>query len=54
MRRVDEYKQHAKDCREVAARTTHPQDKVALEVLAKDWDKIAALRKRDLEDADDS
>jgi hypothetical protein len=54
MRKVDEYKQHAKYCRELAVRTPQPQDKAALENLAKAWDRVAALRKGDLEDLDES
>ena len=51
MRRVEEYKQHAKDCRALAARNMCPDDKVILEEIAKTWDKVATLRKRDLEEA---
>ena len=51
MRRVTEYKQHAEDCRALAARMTRPEDKVVLEQIAKAWDKIAALRERDLEES---
>jgi hypothetical protein len=32
---------------------TQPDDKVILEEIAKAWDKVAILRKRDLDEADD-
>jgi hypothetical protein len=52
MHRVNDFKEHAKACRALAARTTQPDDKVLLEEIAKAWDKIAFLRKRDLEEDD--
>ena len=51
MRRVAEYKQHAKDCRALAESSVRPDDKVVFEEIAKAWDKIAALRERDLEES---
>ena len=53
MRRLDEYKQHAKDCRALAAKVTRSDDKLALEEIAKAWEKVAALRERDLHEADE-
>jgi len=53
MRRVTEYKQHAKDCRARAASSVRSDDKVVLEKISKIWDKIAALRERDLEEPDE-
>ena len=58
MRKIEEYqqhaKQHAKHCRALAARTTtRPEDKVTLEEIAKAWEKVAALRERDLHEADE-
>ena len=53
MRRVTEYKQHAEDCRALAARMTRPEDKVVLEQIAKAWDKVAVLREHDLHQADE-
>jgi len=53
MRKVEDYKEHAKACRALAKRTTQQDDKVTLEEIAKAWDKIAALRKADLEPADE-
>ena len=37
MRRLDEYKKHAKDCRALAAMVTRPDDKLILEEIAKAW-----------------
>ena len=53
MRRLDEYKQHAKDCRALAAKATRPDDKLTLEEIAKAWEKVATLRERDLHEADE-
>jgi hypothetical protein len=38
MRKVEEYKQNAKQCRALAALVTRPEDKVTLEEIAKAWD----------------
>ena len=48
MRRVSEYKHHAKACRELAALMSKPEDKKILEDLARAWDKVAKLRESDL------
>ena len=54
MRKIDEYQEHAKHCRALAARmTTRPEDKVNLEEIAKAWEKVAALREHDLHEADE-
>jgi hypothetical protein len=53
MRRVAEYEQHAKDCRTLAASSVRSDDKVVFEEIAKIWDRIAALRARDLEEPDE-
>jgi hypothetical protein len=53
MRKLEEYKQNAKQCRALAALVTRPEDKVALEEIAKAWEKVAALRARDLQEADE-
>jgi hypothetical protein len=53
MRRLAEYKQHAKECRILAAQIARPEDKMALEELARAWDKVAALRECDLEEPDE-
>jgi hypothetical protein len=51
MRATAEYIQHAIDCRRLAGCMTRPEDKTMLEQLAEAWEKIAALRQRDLIDA---
>jgi hypothetical protein len=51
MRATAEYIQHAIDCRRLAECMTQPQDKKILEEIAEAWEKIAALRERDLIDA---
>jgi hypothetical protein len=48
MRAIAEYLQHAIECRALAKRETQPQDKKILEELAEAWEKVAALRERDL------
>ena len=54
MRKIEEYQQHAKHCRALAARTTtRPEDKVTLEEIAKAWEKVAAFRAHDLYEADE-
>ena len=53
MRKVEEYKQNAKQCRALAALVTRPEDKVTLEEIAKTWEKVAAFRDRDLHKADE-
>lgn len=50
MRTVDEYKHHAKACRELAALASLPSDKKTLEELAQAWEKIAELRETDITD----
>jgi hypothetical protein len=39
------------ECRTLAELMTQPDDKRVLEEIAKAWEKIAALRQRDLIDA---
>ena len=53
MRNVTKYKQHAKECRDLAARMTRPNERKILEDIADQWEKLAALREHDLIDADD-
>ena len=48
MRAIAEYLQHAIECRTLAERVTQPQDKTIFEELAEAWEKVAALRERDL------
>jgi hypothetical protein len=45
---VDTYRQHAKDCRELAAKTFRPEERKIFEDIAKSWQKLAALREYDL------
>ena len=54
MRAIAEYIQHAIDCRRMAEGMTQPKDKKLLEEIAIAWEKIAALRERDVIDAKDS
>jgi len=52
MRKVEEYRQNAKHCRGLAARTTtRPEDRVTLEEIAEAWEEVAAFRERDLHKA---
>ena len=53
MFKLEEYKKHAEDCRTLAAKVARPEDKVTLEEIAKAWEKVAALRERDLHEADE-
>ena len=52
MRLVAEYRQHAKQCRDLAARASNPADKKRLKYAAEAWAKMAALRARNLTDKD--
>ena len=54
MRATAEYLHHAIACRTLAERMAQPQDKKILEEIAGAWEKIAALRERDLIDAKNS
>ena len=54
MRVVVEYRQHAKQCRDLAARASKPADKKRLKYAAEAWAKMAALRERNLTDKDAS
>jgi hypothetical protein len=48
MKTVAEYRQNAEYCREIAKRMPRPEDKEALERMAKAWDAMAAARERRL------
>jgi hypothetical protein len=52
MQVVAEYRQHAKQCRDLAARALNPADKKRLKYAAEAWAKMAALRERNLTDKD--
>ncbi len=44
MRTVAEYRQYARECRELATRMNDPKDRMALELQAKAWEKVADER----------
>jgi hypothetical protein len=44
MRTVAEYREYAEGCRGLAEKTTDPNNKHALELMAKAWDKVANER----------
>ena len=48
MRVVTKYRQHAKECRALAARASNPADEKKLKYEAEAWAKMAALRERNL------
>jgi len=50
MRVVTEYRQHAKECRDLATRASNPVDKKRLKHEAEAWAKMAAWRERNLTD----
>jgi hypothetical protein len=50
MRVVAEYRKHAKQCRDLAARASIPADKKRLKYEAEAWAKMAILRERNLTD----
>lgn len=49
MRTVAEYRIHADKCRELANLIPTPTEKKILEEIARSWEKLADLRKRDRE-----
>jgi hypothetical protein len=49
VRTVTEYTKHAEHCCRMARRATSPADKTILENMARSWEMLAQLRKRDLE-----
>ena len=48
MRKIEEYLEHAAECREMA-RTALPSHRQQLEQMAETWDQLAEARKRQLE-----
>jgi hypothetical protein len=50
MRVVAKYRQHAKRCRDMAARESNPANKKRLKYEAQAWAMMAALRERNLTD----
>jgi hypothetical protein len=49
MRSVEEYKQFENDCRKLAAKLEKADDRLALELMAAAWARLAVERKRQLE-----
>jgi hypothetical protein len=49
MKTVAEYREFGAKCREMAERTTDPQDRRALELQASAWEKVAAAREAALQ-----
>jgi hypothetical protein len=47
MKKIDEYLQHAQDCRDLA-RTAHPAHRVQLEQMAQTWEQLAEARRQQL------
>ena len=48
MRTVDEFRKHAEECRELAKNLTREDDKNAMELKAKAWEKAANAREREI------
>ena len=48
MRKIEEYLEHAAECREMAP-TALPSHRQQLEQMAETWDQLAEARKRQLE-----
>jgi hypothetical protein len=44
MKTVAEYRMYAEECRKLAAKTDRPEDKQALETIARAWDQVANER----------
>ncbi len=53
MKTVDEYRQFAEWCREMALKISDPKDKYAVELMAEAWHKIANDREAALERGSD-
>ena len=53
MRKLEEYLQHAAECRDMA-RTALPSHRQQLEQMAETWEQLAYARRRQLERAGDS
>lgn len=48
MKTVAEYRLYADECRKLAATAARPQDKQALESIARAWDRVADEREAQL------
>jgi hypothetical protein len=46
MLKVAEYRQHAADCRNMAAKNKDPEQRKMLEDMAASWDRLAAEREK--------
>ena len=44
MKTVAEYRQYAEECRKLAAKISDPKDRLAVEMMAAAWEKVAAQR----------
>ena len=45
---VAQYRLYAEECRRLASQTARPQDKQALEIIARAWDQVADEREAQL------
>jgi hypothetical protein len=48
MRTVQEYRQHADECRKFAQSVGEPRWRATLEQMAQTWETLAKMRERDL------
>ena len=48
MKTVAEYRLYAEECRRLGARIARPEDKQALETIARAWDRLADEREAQL------
>lgn len=49
MRAVTQYRQRARECRELARMVDKLEDKYALDCAAQSWERLAARQERDIE-----
>jgi hypothetical protein len=54
MRTISEFRNHARECRELAKLVRKLEDKYALDRAAQGWDNLAKLHERDLAAAENS
>ena len=48
MRKLSEYKQHADECRKMAANSSNPEHKRQLQIMAEAWEMLALEREKQL------
>jgi hypothetical protein len=48
MKKIEEYLEHAAECRQMAQTSTVPQHREQLEEMAKTWEQLAQARQREL------